>query len=232
MNNPEITCIMKTWGDHVRLSEETVESFLRQSYPNKKLLIINTHHDPVLFEENYDNIEVIEYPYDFCHLSEKHLYALNKIETDYWCVMDDDDIYLPWYLEQMASLHKKSPQMEAWSNSHYLYSESNEIKGLRKNGTWVGYMYKKKPVLLENVMGAGWDQKILKKYYKRRIAETEGPPSWIYRWATGSHHYSGNGGEEQDNSRYRVRVNNLSLTRAWRPHWDRNYVKDAEEYMR
>ena len=227
-----ITAIMMTWGDHVNLSEESLESFLRQTYPNKYLLIVNTHPDPVVLNEKYDNVDVINCDRDFYYLGDKAWFAIENTKTDLWCMMDDDDIYLPWHLEKLMELHSLYPDKDAWCNKQRFASRDNEIKEKKISGLWTGYVFRKKIIPPEILKKKNFDTHIM-GFYKNKIAEPTGEiPSYIYRWACGSRHYSGHGGDPVATEKKRKNAANIKLDKPWVPHWDRDYVKDAKEFMR
>ena len=80
-NEPKITAVMLCYGRKA-LAEEAVESFLRQTYMRKRLLIVNTHPDRIWFEDEYPNIEVHNiHPDPFENLNEKYNYAFDQIRT-------------------------------------------------------------------------------------------------------------------------------------------------------
>ena len=91
MNN-YVTAICMTYGRHKRLTEETIESFLRQDYPYKRLLIINTHPDPI--RESWPQVEIQNIEDSFATYPEKQHYAITQVESEYFCMMDDDLEYL------------------------------------------------------------------------------------------------------------------------------------------
>jgi cellulose synthase/poly-beta-1,6-N-acetylglucosamine synthase-like glycosyltransferase len=42
--HPLIKVLTRTYGEHKTLTEEAIYSFLQQDYPNKQLIILNTHN--------------------------------------------------------------------------------------------------------------------------------------------------------------------------------------------
>ena len=105
-----ITCVMNTYGDHPRLAEEAIEGFLRQDYPDIKLLIVNTNIRPVYFTRGYPNIEVQNFPPDkFKSYPEKFAYSLCQVKTSHFILFDDDDISLPWRVSALPNATVPSP---------------------------------------------------------------------------------------------------------------------------
>ncbi len=133
-----ITVVLTTFGRSQELLEEAVQSFLLQSYPDKKLLIVNIHPTPVIFdhpEVEIHNIEPFEYYGQQAH------YALSQIETPLWCILDSDDLMLPWHLEQLYknySHHATHPFQVGCEKMWYSYN--NKLQGLTRPN-WCCYLY-------------------------------------------------------------------------------------------
>lgn len=98
---PPVTVIMNTNGLYPALIEEAIESFLRQDYPNKHLLIVNTHPTPLQIDTRAKNIEIQNIP-PFGSFPEQIAFAIKQVKTDYWCVMDTDDIFYSYHLTQLV----------------------------------------------------------------------------------------------------------------------------------
>ena len=93
MTEPKISAICITYGRR-RMLEEALESFLRQDYPNKELIILND--EPLVYYE-FDHPQVLIFNYQerFTAIGEKRNYATDLSTGDYLLPWDDDDIYLP-----------------------------------------------------------------------------------------------------------------------------------------
>jgi hypothetical protein len=233
MNDPMITVLCMTWGDHINLTEETVESFLRQSYPHKRMVLVNTHPSPIVFDETPENVSVVNLAGDFYYLGDKFLHCLKYVNSDYWCHFDDDDIYLPWYLESLAELAREYPQADNWCNNWKLASGANEIKALEGAYTWCTRLYRTRPVSREIGDTVDWDTRLYRDIYQTPAeAQVGNCPAYIYRWDSGSWHYSGSGGDAEANAQARRRADMADNSAVWRPHWDRDYVQDARDYMK
>lgn len=229
---PEITAITLTWGDHVNLSEETVESFLRQTYPHKHLLIVNTHPDPVTIEDRHENIKIINHNSGFYYLGEKLLFALDHVKTPFWCMMDDDDIYLPWHMENLVTLYNKHINMDAVGDNQKFVSGKNIIKAKESWGTWNGFIFRRMTIPKDIVKEKAFDHKVLDFYAKKVSMPFNDIPSYIYRWDSDSWHYSSCNGDPMINKKRRDEIFKLELDKPWVPHWDRDYVNDVLEFMK
>lgn len=100
-NRPAVTVIMNTNGLYPDLLEEAIESFLRQDYPDKRLLIVNTHPTPLQIINMPDIIEVQNIQ-PFERFPQQIAYAIKQVKTPYWCVMDSDDIFFSGHISQLV----------------------------------------------------------------------------------------------------------------------------------
>jgi len=81
--------------------------FNAQTYPNKELIIFNTDEEyPYVLETQQDNVIVVNNGIDY-QTGEPYLNrgyicrdAVTHATGDYFMLADDDDIYLPYHLEQ------------------------------------------------------------------------------------------------------------------------------------
>lgn len=97
---PLVSCICATYNrppGHQHLIEEAVESFLRQTYPHKELLVINDTPGQELVCDA-PGVRVINFPERFPGLGQKHNAGVALARGDLIANWDDDDISLPWRL--------------------------------------------------------------------------------------------------------------------------------------
>ena len=103
---PLISCICLTYRRPVRdqyLLEESIESFQRQTYPNKELIILNDCPGQILACDA-PNVRVYNAPNRFNSVGEKRNLAVALARGDVLAPWDDDDISLPWRLELSLEL--------------------------------------------------------------------------------------------------------------------------------
>lgn len=99
---PLVSCLCPTFGrfpEFGHLLCETVESFLRQTYPRKELLILNDCAGQTL-ACNAPGVRVVNVGRRFASLGEKYNAAVRLSAGDLLCTWEDDDISLPWRIEQ------------------------------------------------------------------------------------------------------------------------------------
>ncbi len=99
-NLPLISCICPTYGrppHHQHLLEEAIESFLRQTYPNKELIVLNDCQQQELIC-HAPGVRVVNIPARFRTLGEKYNAAIALANGELIAPWEDDDISLPWRL--------------------------------------------------------------------------------------------------------------------------------------
>ena len=102
-----VSCLSATFGrggtPGQLLLEEAIESFLRQTYKDRELLIVNddpTQHLTAAAER----VHVFNMPRRFHTLGEKLNFLAAMARGAVMCLWDDDDISLPWRLEASRDL--------------------------------------------------------------------------------------------------------------------------------
>lgn len=232
MNLPSVTCLQLSYG-RPQLSVEAVECFLRQTYYNKRLIIINTHPTPIRFVSNYDNITVHNIK-PLNRLSDVYRYGMDLIETDYFCVWDDDDLFLPWHIEDRIKFILEHPEFDAVGHNWCVFSIENKMTELAKNMFVAQYLYKNNGIRPDSGI-ACWDLNWDKKPWNRGFLNFPTKPSYIYRWGTGENHISGYAGEEGQHQIYLKNIeekHKIKLDFPWEPIWLRNYVEDLDNLLK
>jgi len=147
MNNIEITVVICLYNAE-KYIEETLESLLKQSYKEFKLLIIDdcATDDSLKVAEKYlqENSSVA---YEIVRFEENkgtafgRNYALNYVQTPLMLFFDADDIAKPNLLEKLYSKISSDENLIAVScHSKYIDMESNHIAG----GQYIGPKTKEK----------------------------------------------------------------------------------------
>jgi hypothetical protein len=95
-----VSCICATYNrplTHQHLLEEAIESFLRQTYPHKELLVLNDCPGQELVCDA-PGVRVVNWPERIPTLGDKHNAAIALARGELIAPWDDDDISLPWRL--------------------------------------------------------------------------------------------------------------------------------------
>lgn len=240
----EITCFMLYYGRKA-LAEESLESFLRQTYPHKRLIIVNTHPDPVWFQCEYLEVEVHNLlPDTFKNLNEKYAYALSQIKTKWWAPWDSDDIWLPWHLENLAGHIKKTklnglPRKIGISRSYFMFGRQKKFYiGWQMWGDCIWETFDNNGKLHAKCdvdSGDNCDKQVIFQEWDRHwVDRQKNPLSFIFRWSTNEiNHRSALLGDEGHKREDELRkdMNKIHIKEPWRPHWKSDYtelVKDKE----
>jgi glycosyltransferase involved in cell wall biosynthesis len=100
MSTPLVSCLCPTFGRppaYQHLLEETIESFLRQDYQNKELVVLNDCPGQVLVCDA-PGVRVVNLPGRFPTLGDKYNAAVRLARGELLAPWEDDDISLPWRL--------------------------------------------------------------------------------------------------------------------------------------
>ncbi len=251
---PMITVCMVTYGSHKAKTEEAIQSYINQSYKFKKLLILNTHKDPIKLETEYSDIEIIELPNKkFNSLGEKHEYLINQVDTPYWTVLDDDDIILPWHLETLASalVHNRASYDKPshkrpllTGHNRKIISVDNKYSYIKSGSGWTCRVFEKlspdkvRGKLQKKIKGTSecnYDARFCSGKWHSFILNYPVLPSYVWRGGGDNFHLSAAGDtDEVFNNAFNnaedeaQKIDNSSV---WVPHWEKDYVKEFYYFL-
>lgn len=92
------------------LVKEAIWSCLRQSV-DVEVVVLNDCPEQVLICKE-DRVRCINLPKKYPTLGEKRNALLDYIKTSYVCWLDDDDVLLPWYVEELEALIKDQDEYD------------------------------------------------------------------------------------------------------------------------
>lgn len=143
-----VSCITPTYARYPaygHLLEECVESFLRQDYPNKELVILNdcpgqilackggghwdetwTWHDGTW--ANKTTVRVVNCGKRYATLGEKFNRLIELSKGDLICPWEDDDLSLPWRLTQAV---ERLGTADYWKPQQVVYLETGKLPVFR-----------------------------------------------------------------------------------------------------
>jgi glycosyltransferase involved in cell wall biosynthesis len=105
-----------------------LSQYLAQTYPNKELIIFNTDMEhPYIDEIQREDIKIINNDKDYLtgepykNRGEICRDAVTHASGDYFMLADDDDIYLPWHLQQAVEGIEESGK-DAWKPRRSLFA--------------------------------------------------------------------------------------------------------------
>jgi len=110
-NEPKVICLCCTYN-RPDLLGESIKCFIDQDYKNKKLIILNDQEGVNLKLDSYDNIQIYNHPKRFDSLGAKRNYIKTLDDADYYCIWDDDDLYMPFRISESVYFALKSPDYD------------------------------------------------------------------------------------------------------------------------
>jgi hypothetical protein len=208
----KVDCLMGTYGRHA-LASEALACFLAQSVTSQATLLIYNQH-PVPLQFDHPRVRIVNevLPPVSLRFIRRRMLDLADPSADLIHFWDDDDLYLPWHLEDCL---RHIGTNVAWKPASCWMSEHNARFSRHVNrfeGSWVfradhvqaaplqtHSTYTDHPVFLQTVEAG-------------LLATTElgAATSYIYRWANGSEHVSGFGGGDSED----VQRRNIELWRS------------------
>ena len=246
MNYPMISCKMITYG-RVEFLEESLHSFLIQDYPGEKELVIVNDYPLQKLVFDHPDVRIYNLDETFKTIGDKENYATELCKGDIICQWDDDDVAMPWHLNNVAKYFTDDVNILHWNPG--VFYNNGKITDI----TWIGnsgIVFRKSAwrsiggYAIEN---AGYDMTFveqLNKYGGRLFATpSKNEASWFYMWGGRGYHMSGMGTDTSDRAnvieRHSNHVEALRLKGLiptgeiqLNPHWEIDYQKQFEEYVR
>jgi glycosyltransferase involved in cell wall biosynthesis len=193
-----ISCICPTFNRVVARPEllaEAVESFARQTYPNRELLILNDHPGQEIVCTT-PGVRVVNHPVRFASLGEKYNAAVEMASGSILVPWEDDDVSLPHRLADSVVILRRFAYFNP-RGSWYLTGgklHKDHLQGVNHNASaftreaWKaagGYPH-------DNKQDAGMDSR-LRAQPGAWTGTLKDPRAWsyIYRWGVSDCHLSG-----------------------------------------
>lgn len=202
--------------------EEAVESFARQTFASRELIIVNDTPGLVI-ECDLPRVRVINVP-PCATLGEKYNAGIEAARGNLICSWDDDDISLPWRMSLSVELlgnadyfNPKAYWVDYDGNlMHEVRTGYAHNAGIFRKSAWekVG-RYKPLPDNSQDaVMDAALQSQVPTVLGSGRIEQT----AYIYRWGNGLHHGSAGPLPQKPMGTGTFRL---------RPHWEKNYTRQS-----
>ncbi len=224
-----VSCVCPTYGrapDWLHLLEEAIESFLRQDWSDKELIVLNDARQQSLVCDA-PGVHILNQSWRFGTLGAKYNAAIEYSRGELICPWEDDDISLPWRI---------SKSIEALGAADYYnpYAEWFMTAGALHNGGGVCHhasIFRR--TAWERVggyplMSGAQDQGMNTALHRDCITSNAAPPCkcdrwYIYRWGVSPCHLSGSGTHQE----FWDQVGQAELqagTWELKPHWQKDYV--------
>lgn len=217
MTKPLFVCLAAIYNHRQEWTENLVQLFLNQDYGGPAVLVLLDDREQGLLSgrDTYGPTRSIDVwrlartptlmdKYAFGHMIWSDDVVL--AQKPYFCVLDDDDIYLPGFL----SSHAKVLETHAWSYPEKIWSTyGHDLKQEASSGRfWASSAYTQEALVKAGGYGnsgsAGFDQLFLK-----RMREANGAPGvpesveYVYNWElTFDSHTSGHMKSFEDTTWY------------------------------
>lgn len=133
---PQVTAIMCTYGRFTCV-ERAMNCYLQQTYPNKQLLIYNTdveskyqisdffeENNIVVCNNNIDSITGLPYT-NVGAIRRDALNTLGESLSGYVITYDDDDIFLPYFMQQAVDRMQQTGLPSFKPEKSFFYSGNN-----------------------------------------------------------------------------------------------------------
>lgn len=199
---------MATYGRYSRVCE-ALACFLAQSYPNRELIILNNHPEPLFCP--YGRVTIYNEP-KYPTLGHCRQRLLELARGELCRTWDDDDLYLPWAIMQGYSyLTAMHPEADAWKPKRSWFIDTRDpVKWkLVENAMEASITFRTEAVRKVGYRLSGGDEHVpLLEGLKIASDEVGSFASYGYRWGWGEWHISGSLGSDTIESR----------TRTWKEH--------------
>lgn len=244
MSHPLISAKCITYG-RVDMLEESLHSFLQQTYPNKELVIVNDYPlQKLIFD--HPEVKIYNTSHTFSTIGAKENFATEMCNGEIVCQWDDDDVALPNHLNNVHEQFTNDVNILHWKTGVF-YNEPNitEIGWIGNSGI----VFRKsawEAIGGHPLENAGYDMTFIEKLHKyggRKLVEMDREDaSWFYMWGGRGYHMSGEGhdvpGKPNVVQRHSLHVENLRIRGKiptgdvqLRPHWKKDYPQMLKDFL-
>ncbi len=195
---PLVSCLCLTYA-RPRYLREAIWCFLQQDWPNKELVVVNDHPEPVHLDQPYPGVHVYNLPQRCSSLGAKRNASVRAARGDYLCVWDDDDLSLPWRISE--SMRHLLPMPDRWiyNPGKGWFSVSNRNYSITENVYHCQVLMRR--AAFDHAggysdMNTGEDADFERRIpADRRVRYRAGAHElfYVYRWGIDVHHISGLG---------------------------------------
>ncbi len=231
-----VSCLCPTYNrapDALWLVEEAIESFLRQDYPNKELIVLNDTPGQILHCD-HPEVRIINTPERCQSLGDKRNLMAKMASGELICVWDDDDISLPWRLSHSVEMLGDAEYYN--SGVYWVLTPQGLHHAHRMGVSYFTSIYRKSTY--EELggtpsMSLGEDWAMDVRLRTRKVAAR--PPlslsEWfyIYRWGVSPVHLS----SRTDDDSYWDAIGRLPIQEGefvLTPHWEQDYTAMTRAY--
>lgn len=246
-----VSCLCPTFNRYPHLGhllEEAVDSFGRQDYPDRELIICNDTPGQELFlpvsHSFARKVRIFNVDKRFATLSEKIQFMIDQAQGEVLCRWDDDDIHLPHRLSY--SIERLRDKLE-WRAENYWYDtgtlvEAHGVGNTHIMSVWRREVLEKFPHGKYPIGHSGNEDQTFNRYLTEYASIPHGERIplkdifYLYRWGTGSTHLSGIAGGPKDNphQQHYDQIGKRPIEAepfVIHPHWEKNYTNVVEQTL-
>jgi glycosyltransferase involved in cell wall biosynthesis len=230
-----VSCLCLTYArpEHLR---EAVWCFLQQDYPNKEMVIVNDHPEPIYLDRFYPGVHLYNVPHRFPSLGAKRNFSFRIAKGDYLFSWDDDDLVLPWRISLTMRHLLATPDKWVFRPRRAWVSHSNRDYEIKEYGSHNQTCYRRQAFDHAGgytEMNTGEDQDFDARIPRERWLRYDAPVHelcYVYRWGTNVHHISGLGYDQPGKPTVWERIERLTAGKRGggviTPGFDRDYWQD------
>lgn len=195
---PLVSCLCPTYG-RPHLLREAIWCFLQQDYPNKELVVINDHHQPLTLDRAYPGVRLHNLPQRLGNLGQKRNYTVQAARGEFLLNWDDDDLYLPWRIAETVQALLGAPEKRFFKPTRAWQSTNNRQYRLVRNLFHAQAGMRRSlfdGVGLYKEMNSGQDAELEARIPRALRIDHPAKVSdlfYVYRWGNGVTHLSGFG---------------------------------------
>ena len=193
----KIDCLMGTHGRY-SVAREALACFLQQAATAEAtLLIYNQHPLPLYFDHPRVRVVNEVSPPTPLRFIRQRMLELSDPAADLIHWWDDDDLYLPWHLQDCLDNIGGKAAWKPHSSWTSLGNVKFSLASNRYEGSWVFRANYVKAAPIDSHPDYTDHPVFLQAHEAGLLGTTElaGRTSYIYRWATETQHVSGYGGD-------------------------------------
>lgn len=255
MINYSWKCI--TYGRVDRIVEILHSFLIQEDNKDSEMIIVNDYPlQKLIFE--HPRVKIINLNKTFDTIGEKENFTIENCKGNTIVVADDDDIALPWHMNNIKEWFKEDSNILHWQKGVY-YNEP-KITAITSLGN-SGIVYSKRSweaIGKSPIENAGGDSTLTSRIHELdktkiiRATPSDDRVSWFYRWGSthnptngqvGIYHQSGEGRDtpnkpniiqrhseyiEQQRKKGNIPTGNINL----RPHWKFDYTALLNTYIK
>lgn len=238
-----VSALCITYGRY-KLLEEAIESFLRQDYINKELIIVNDLAEQTLIFD-HPQVKIYNFKTRFPTIGDKRNESVKLSSGEILLSWDDDDIYLPWMISKLAKEFELDTRLGfVQPNKSWCLNGDK----LEYSKGWCAHTAFTKESF--NAVGgyasinSGQDMNLINKLKKylglirtKELMFSNEDACYIFRWNNGNYHLSGFGRDRPNREsgfnqiEKSIKSKPIEPLIKLNPHWNKDYLQLTKDFI-